>query len=57
LRSSISKVVQFFKGGSSKKLREEFSELKEFLWGDCFWADGYFVETCGKFNEEVIRVY
>lgn len=27
---SVSKAVQFFKVGSSKKLREEFSELQEF---------------------------
>lgn len=54
---SVSKAVQLFKGGSSKKIREEFPELEEFLWGDSFWADGYFVETCGKFSEEVIRKY
>jgi len=53
---SVSKAVQFFKGGSSKKIREEF-DLKEFLWGDSFWADGYFAETFGKFDERVIKEY
>ena len=53
---SVSKAVQIFKGGSSKKIREEF-DLKEFLWGDSFWADGYFAETFGKFDESVIREY
>ena len=53
---SVSKAVQFFKGGSSKKIREEF-DLKEFLWGDSFWSDGYFAETFGKFDESVIREY
>ena len=54
---SVSRAVQFFKGGSSKKLREEFPELQEFLWGDSFWADGYFSETIGQVNMDVIREY
>src|ERR1019366_1007548 len=36
---SIAKVVQLFKGGSSRILRQEFPELEEFLWGDSFLAD------------------
>lgn len=54
---SVSKVVQFFKGGSSKIIREEFPELQEFLWGDNFWAEGYFSETVGKVNWNVVREY
>jgi putative transposase len=54
---SVSKAVQFFKGGSSKVIREEFPELEEFLWGDSFWCDGYFAETVGKVNEQIIREY
>jgi putative transposase len=54
---ALSKVVQFFKGGSSKIIRKEFSELEEFLWGDSFWADGYFAETVGIAQEEMIRKY
>ena len=54
---SVSKVVQLFKGGSSKKIREEFPELEEFLWGDSFWGDGYFAETVGSCSEEIIRKY
>jgi putative transposase len=54
---SVSRAVQLFKGGSSKVIREEFPELKEFLWGDSFWADGYFSETVGQVNIDVIREY
>lgn len=38
-------------------IRKEFPELEEFLWGDSFWADGYFAETIGKVDEEVIKKY
>src|SRR5215475_364086 len=54
---SVAKAVQLLKGGSSKKIREEFPELEEFLWGDSFWGDGYFAETVGQKNEFAIRKY
>ena len=54
---SISNGVQTIKGGTSKILRLEFPELKEFLWGDSLWADGYFVESVGVLDEEMIRKY
>lgn len=57
-RESVSSVVNILKGGSSKKIREEYGdELEEFLWGDSFWADGYFAETVGKTDEKTIREY
>ena len=54
---SVSKAVQYFKGGSSKVIREEFPELEEHLWGDSFWSDGYFSETVGQVNWDTIRAY
>jgi putative transposase len=56
-RDSISKVVQILKGGTSKVIRQEYPELEEFLWGDSFWSDGYFAESVGIANEEVIQKY
>jgi len=54
---SVAGVVKTLKGGTSKTIRLEFPELEEFLWGDSLWADGYFAETVGKVDEEVIRKY
>ena len=54
---SVSRMVQLFKGKTSKIIREEFPELQEFLWGNSFWADGYFAETSGQVNESSIREY
>ena len=54
---SLSKAVQLFKGGSSRIIRTEHPELEEFLWGDSFWADGYFAETAGQVNIEKIKTY
>ena len=54
---SVSKTVQLFKGGISKVIREEFPELKEYLWSDSFWGNGFFYETVGQVNIDVIREY
>ena len=54
---SVSKSVQLFKGGSSRAMRLEFPELEEFLWGDSLWADGFFSESIGKVDWNVIRSY
>jgi len=54
---SVAEVVKIFKGGTSRVLRKEFPELEEFLWGESFWADGYFAETVGKVDEEVVKRY
>ena len=56
-RESIAKVVNLLKGGSGRAIRLEHPELEEFLWGDSFWGDGYFAESIGSKNEQVIREY
>lgn len=54
---SVSRAMQLLKGGSSRVIRDEFPHLEEFLWGDSFWSDGYFAETVGKIDEQIIREY
>ena len=56
-RESVAQVVKQLKGGSSRLLRAEFPELEEFLWGKSFWGNGYFAESVGQTQEEVIRRY
>ncbi len=50
-------VVQIFKKGTSRVLGKEYPELEEFLWGDSFWADGYFAEAVGQVIEEIVKKY
>lgn len=54
---SLSHAVQILKGGTSKMLRKEFPETEEFLWGDSFWADGYFAESLGTRNMGEVKKY
>lgn len=56
-KESVAEVVQRIKGGTSRRIREEFPELEEFLWGDSLWADGYFAESVGVTEAGVIEKY
>ena len=53
----LSKVVNQIKGGTSRMIRKEYPELEEFLWGDSFWADGYFAETIGVKDYKETKKY
>ena len=51
------KVVQYLKGRSSRRLQEEFPELRKRYWGQHLWARGYFCATVGAVDEKTIREY
>jgi len=55
--TSIAKAVQYLKGGTSRVIRKEYPKLKEWLWGDSLWQDGYFAETIGRIDEKAMREY
>ena len=54
---SVSKIVQYIKGKSSRKLQGEFKELKKRYWGQHLWARGYFVATSGQISIEEVQKY
>ena len=54
---SISKIVQYIKGKSSRKLLMEFDLLKKRYWGQHLWARGYFVVSVGNVNAEEVQKY
>ncbi len=54
---SPSKLVQYLKGRSSRRLQDEFPELRKKYWGQHLWGRGYFCATVGVVNEEVVKQY
>ena len=54
---SISKLVQQLKGKTSRRLQQEFRELKNRYWGQHLWASGYFCRTVGTVTEKIIKDY
>jgi len=54
---SASKLVQYLKGNTSRKLQQENKELNKIYWGQHIWARGYFVASSGNVTDEVIMEY
>jgi putative transposase len=53
----VSKFVQRAKGRSSRKVQQEFPELRKRYWGRHFWGRGYFSATSGNVTDEIINEY
>ena len=54
---NISDLVKKFKGRSSRKLQQEFPELKKEYWGRHFWAIGYGCWSTGNITDEMVNEY
>ena len=49
---SPAKLVPFIKGRSSRKLQEEFPELRRKYWGQHLWARGYFARVWARWTSK-----
>ncbi len=54
---SPSKIMQYIKGKTSRKLMMEFRHIQKTFWGRHLWARGYFVASSGNVTDEVIQEY
>ena len=54
---SVSKIVQYLKGTSSRVLLSEFPHLRKQFWGKHFWARGYMAISSGTITDEMIEEY
>lgn len=54
---SISQIVQWLKGISSRVLLQEFPHLRKKFWGRHFWARGYLAVSSGTLTDEMIQSY
>lgn len=57
LHITVSAFVQKAKGKSSRKIQQEFPEIKKRYWGKHFWGRGYFSSTSGNVTDEIINAY
>ncbi|WP_419901106.1 IS200/IS605 family transposase [Kiloniella sp.] len=56
-RLYVSDFLQKVKGCTSRKIQQEFPELRKRYWGQRFWARGYFCTTAGNVTEQTILDY
>ena len=54
---SVSDFMRRVKGCTSRKIQQEFPELRKRYWGQRFWARGYFCTTSGNVTNETILNY
>lgn len=54
---AVNDLVQHLKGSSSRKLLQEYTDLRKRYWGRHLWARGYFAVSMGNVTDESIRQY
>ncbi len=54
---SISRLTQYCKGKTSRKLLQEFPALRRQFWGQHIWSRGYYVVSSGTITDEAIMAY
>ena len=54
---SVSDLMQRIKGRSSRRMMDEFGELRRQFGGHHLWARGYFAASSGNVTDEVIKQY
>ena len=54
---SVSELVKRLKGRSSRRMMEEYNELRRQFWGRHLWARGYFAASTGNVTDEIIKQY
>ncbi len=56
-RMSVSRMMQYVKGKSSRMLQQEYPSLRKRYWGQHLWARGYFCASSGTVTDDMIKVY
>ena len=54
---SVSQFVKAAKGRSSRKIQQEFPEIRKTYWGCHFWGRGFFSSTSGNVTDDIINNY
>ena len=55
--SELSKFVNAYKSASSRLIKKEFPELKQYLWKEMFWSKSYCLISTGGVTIDIIRKY
>lgn len=54
---SVSKIAQYLKGKTSRRLLQENLKLRKQFWGQHLWGRGYFAVSSGAITDEMIIEY
>lgn len=54
---AISDIIKRLKGRTSRRIQEEFADLKKRYWGKHFWAIGYGAWSTGNITDQMVEEY
>jgi putative transposase len=54
----LARYIGVLKNSLARNVRKQYGEyLKQFLWGESFWSDSYYIATTGGVNLDTIQKY
>ena len=56
-KTRLSDLVKRLKGRTSRRIQEEFPDLKKRYWGNHFWAIGYGAWSTGNITDKMVDEY
>lgn len=55
--SDLSRMLNVYKSASSKRIKNEFPEIRNYLWKEYFWSKSYCLITTGGATIDVVKKY
>lgn len=55
--SDLSKMINAYKSASSRRIKNEFPDIRKYLWKEYFWSRNYCLLTTGGVTIDVIKKY
>ena len=55
--TELSKFINAYKSASSRRIKTEFPEIKQYLWKQYFWSQSYCLLTVGGAPLDVLKKY
>lgn len=55
--TEISKLLNAYKSASSRRIKNEFPDIRKYLWKEYFWSKSYCLLTTGGATLEVVKQY
>ena len=56
-KSELSKFINAYKSASSRLIKKEFPQVRQYLWKENFWNQSFCLLTTGGVTIEVIKKY
>lgn len=56
-KSELSKFINAYKSASSRLIKKEFPEIRQYLWRDAFWSKSFCLLSVGELDSNAVATY